>query len=84
MSKLNKLIEQQEQLQKKIEQLREQEAKQAEEDLQRKKFLVGEYFLGLHEGQGTIDKLANQMSDFLVRDKDRKLFGLTQKVESEV
>ena len=84
MSKLNKLIQQQEQLQKKIEQLKEQEAKQYEENSQRKKFLIGEYFLGLHVSQGTFNKLAHQMSDFLVREKDRKLFGLTQKVESEV
>lgn len=79
---LEKLIAKQSALQKQIEDLKERLTKQAEEDLQRKRFLVGEYFLGLHENQGTFDNLARQMSDFLVREKDRKLFGLTQKVES--
>lgn len=80
---LEKLIAKQSALQKQIEGLKERLAKQAEEDLQRKRFLIGEYFLSLHESQGILDKLAHQMSDFLVKDKDRKLFGLTQKVESE-
>jgi len=80
---LEKLIAKQSALQKQIEDLKERLTKQAEEDLQRKRFLVGEYFLSLHESQGTLDKLAHQMSGFLVREKDRKLFCLTQKVESE-
>ena len=79
---LEKLIAKQSALQKQIEGLKERLAKQAEEDLQRKRFLIGEYFLELRERQGTLDKLAYQMSDFLVKEKDRKLFGLTQKVES--
>ena len=51
--------------------------KQKRKEDTRRKILVGAYYLDQAEKKGTMEKLKKMMDKFLVRENDRKLFGLS-------
>ena len=72
-----------EDLEKKIEQLKAQKAAEEakirareKKDDTRRKILVGAYFMDQAERAGTMPDLIKKIDQFLVRKKDRELFGL--------
>ena len=50
--------------------------KERKEDT-RRKILVGSYYLDKAKKDGSFDELVKHMDKFLVRDSERKLFGLS-------
>jgi septal ring factor EnvC (AmiA/AmiB activator) len=74
-----------EDLEKKIEQLRNQKAAeearlkaQVKKDDTRRKILVGAYFLEQAERDGTVSELFKKLDPFLTRKADRLLFNLPE------
>ena len=74
--KVDRLLEKQVKLQNKIQLLKQVQEKKEKQALQRKKFLIGDYFYGLYAKNGELEKLGHEMEGFLKNVKDRKLFGL--------
>ena len=51
--------------------------KQKRKEDTRRKILVGAYYLDQAEKTGTMEKIIQKMDEFLVREHDRRLFGLS-------
>ena len=77
--KVDILMAKQKKLLDKIQDLKEKQETQERKALLRKKVLIGEYFYQLYEQQEGLDKLVAEMNTFLVKTRDRKLFGLKEK-----
>ena len=76
-NKVEKLKEKQEVLKARI-QLIENREKSKERKLEtRKKILIGSYFLEKYQKGNEMKKLQDIMSEYLSRESDRKVFGLT-------
>lgn len=77
MSKIEKLKQQKEALEARIqkaEALQKQQERKAET---RRKILLGAYFLEKFRKDGTFDSIKNDLNNFLTRNNDRALFGLS-------
>ena len=57
--------------------------KQKRKEDTRRKILVGAYYLDQAEKKGTMEKLKKMMDEFLVREHDRRLFGLSPLSKSQ-
>ena len=73
-SKLDKLMEREKQLKAQIASEKAKIAKEERKLLTRKKILIGSYFLQQYEKN--MPELIKLLDPFLVRENDRKIFGL--------
>ena len=73
-SKLDKLMEREKQLKAQIASEKAKIAKEERKLLTRKKILIGSYFLQQYENN--MPELIKLLDPFLVRENDRKIFGL--------
>lgn len=76
---LEKLIEQRNTLDKRIQKEQAREAERKRKEALQRKILVGSFYLAEAERLGTQDELKKKMDTFLTRASDRKLFDLPTK-----
>ena len=76
LTALQKLKQQKDILDARIQQVEErQKVKERKEDT-RRKILIGAYFMEKLKKEGSFDSVNRELDSFLVRNSDRKLFGL--------
>ena len=76
---LNALLERQAELDERIKRLIAKSKKQQLKDENHMKFLVGAYQIKKAKTEGTWTELVNGLDSFLIRSKERALFGLPDK-----
>lgn len=67
-----------------IKKIKEPEQKLNRKQNERRKYLVGAYYMNLYnQDDNAKQKITSAMDDFLTRESDRKLFGLETKKANE-
>lgn len=77
ISQLEKLKQQKEKLEAKIQQTENRLKQKKKKEDTRRKILLGAYYLEKLESNGGFDSIKSELDSFLTRESDRKLFGLT-------
>jgi hypothetical protein len=78
LNKINSLEKQQKDITKKILKLKNKKDKKVKQIEDRKKIIVGSYFLKKYEKENKHDELNKLLDEYLTRKKERALFNLDE------
>jgi hypothetical protein len=76
LNKIKDLEKQQKEIANKIEELKNKKDKKEKENEDKKKIIIGSYFLNKYTKENKVDELVELLSEYLLKKRERKLFDL--------